>query len=225
LPEFGRDTGRLAPHALIVSIDWTMAAANPLSAAVLAFVSVQRMAEPAIARRNTRLLLARGAVEVGRGHYPVMVSLHAAWLSGLWLLAPARDPNLLLLTVFGLLQAARIWLLLVLGARWTTRIIVLPSAPLVRSGPYRFLRHPNYWIVAAEILVLPLVFGLPAFAVAFSLLNAFLLRVRIRAEDAALRRGAEPASASASHNARARQMIGRRHRRRRAQRQGASAAS
>jgi methyltransferase len=177
-----------------VSIDWTMAAANPLSAAVLAFITVQRMAELALARRNTRLLLAKGAIEVGRAHYAVMVGLHAAWLFGLWLLAPAREPDLLLLTVFGLLQLARIWVLLTLRSRWTTRIIILPGAPLVQAGPYRFLRHPNYWVVAAEILVLPLAFGLVAFAVAFPFLNAILLRVRIRAEDAALRQNAQPAA-------------------------------
>jgi methyltransferase len=169
-----------------VSIDWTMTAAHPLSVAVLAFVSAQRLAELALARRNTRLLLAEGAVEVGRPHYPAMVGLHAAWLLGLWLLAPAREASLPLLALFALLQAARIWVLAALGTRWTTRIVVLPGAPLVQAGPYRLLRHPNYWIVAGEILLLPLAFGLVAFAVAFSLLNAILLRARIRAEEAAL---------------------------------------
>src|SRR5262249_26279866 len=128
------------------------------------FVSCTRLAELALARRNTRRLLSKGAVEVGRSHYPPMVLLHAAWLLGLWLAAPARAPSLPLLAVFALLQAGRVWVLATLQERWTTRIIVIPGAPLVRTGPYRFVRHPNYVVVAGEILVLPLAFGLVAFA-------------------------------------------------------------
>jgi methyltransferase len=114
--------------------------------------------------------------------------LHAAWLLGLWILAPASAASLPLLGIFGLLQCARLWVLLSLGERWTTRVIVLPGAALVATGPYRFLRHPNYCIVAAEILVLPLAFGLITFALAFTALNAIILSLRIREEDAALRR-------------------------------------
>jgi len=131
-------------------------------------------------------LLARGAVEVAPEHYKLIVALHAAWLIGLWILAPAREPNLLLLGVYALLQAARVWVLATLGERWTTRIIVLPGAPLVQSGPYRYVSHPNYWVVTAEILVLPLVFGLPLYAAVFTLLNAAALTIRIRAEEKAL---------------------------------------
>jgi methyltransferase len=163
-----------------------LAAVHPVSLVVLALVTLQRAAELALARRNTRLLLAQGGVEVSPGHYPAIVALHAAWLAGLWLLAPARAPDIALLTVFGLLQIGRGWVLASLGMRWTTRIIVVPGAPLVRSGPYRLLSHPNYAIVAAEILVLPLAFGLPLFAVVFSGLNALVLWVRIQAEGAAL---------------------------------------
>jgi methyltransferase len=163
-----------------------LAAANPLSLAVLALVTLQRLAELALARRNTRLLLAQGGVEVAPRHYPAMVGLHAAWLAGLWLLALPRVPDLALLAVFGALQIGRGWVLAALGTRWTTRIIVVPGAPLVRSGPYRLVSHPNYLIVAGEILVLPLAFGLPLFAVAFSALNALVLWVRIQAENAAL---------------------------------------
>jgi len=165
----------------------SLAAAHPLSLAVLALVTLQRLAELALARRNTRLLLAQGGVEVAPGHYPAIVALHAAWLAGLWLLAPSRPPDIALLAVFGLMQIGRGWVLASLGARWTTRIIVVPGAHLVRSGPYRFFRHPNYLIVAGEILVLPLAFGLPLFAVLFSGLNALVLWVRLQAEDAALR--------------------------------------
>ena len=163
-----------------------LAAAHPLSLAVLALVTLQRLAELALARRNTRRLLAQGAVEIAPGHYPAVVALHAAWLSGLWLLALPRAPDLALLAVFGVLQMGRGWVLAALGSRWTTRIIVVPGVPLVRSGPYRFLSHPNYLIVAGEILVLPLAFGLPLFAAVFSILNAVALWVRIQAEHAAL---------------------------------------
>ena len=179
-------------HPVIASLQDALTAPNTLAVAVLAFVSLQRLAELGLARRNMRLLMAKGGVEVGRRHYPPMVVLHAGWLLGLWILAPTRSVNLPPLLLFALLQAARLWVLASLGERWTTRIIVVPGAPLVASGPYRFLRHPNYCIVAAEILVLPLAFGLVTFAVVFTLLNAVMLWVRIREEDAALRRG--PAS-------------------------------
>jgi methyltransferase len=163
-----------------------LAAAHPLSLAVLVLVTLQRLAELVLARRNTRRLLAQGGVEIAPGHYPALVALHAAWLSGLWLLALPKEPSLALLAVFGAMQIGRGWVLAALGPRWTTRIIIVPGAPLVRSGPYRLLSHPNYLIVAGEILVLPLAFGLPLFAVVFSALNALVLWVRIRAEDAAL---------------------------------------
>jgi methyltransferase len=162
---------------------------DPISVAVLALVTLQRLAELALSRRNTRALLARGAVEIAPGHYPAIVALHAAWLLGLWALAPAREPSLPLLAVFGLLQVGRGWVLATLRERWTTRIVVLPGAPLVQSGPYRFLAHPNYAIVACEVLVLPLAFGLVAFALVFTALNAGVLAVRLRAEHRALRGG------------------------------------
>ena len=165
---------------------WT--AVNALSVAVLALVSVERLAELALARRNTQRLLSQGGVEVGRGHYPAMVLLHAAWLLGLWIAAPARAASLPLLAAFALLQVGRAWVLVTLRERWTTRIIVLPGAPLVRTGPYRFVRHPNYLIVAGEIFVLPLAFGLVSFALIFTAFNAIILAVRIREEEAALSR-------------------------------------
>jgi methyltransferase len=163
-----------------------LAAVHPLALAVLAFVTLQRLAELALARRNTRRLLAQGGVEIAPGHYRAVVALHAAWLAGLWLLALPRAPDIALLAVFGVLQIGRGWVLAALGSRWTTRIIVVPGAPLVQSGPYRIIRHPNYLIVAGEILVLPLAFGLPLFAVVFSVLNALVLWVRVQSEDAAL---------------------------------------
>jgi methyltransferase len=157
-----------------------------LSIVILALVTAQRLGELVLARRNTRRLLARGATERGATHYPLIVGLHAAWLAGLWLLAWDRPANLAWLGVFLGLQALRVWVIASLGERWTTRIIILPGAPLVRRGPYRFLSHPNYLVVAGEMLVLPLVFGLPGYGLAFSVLNAAVLWIRIRAENAAL---------------------------------------
>ena len=153
---------------------------------VLAMVTLQRLGELLLAERNTRRLVGRGAYEVGRGHYPFIVAVHAGWLITLWLLGPGPPIHLLPLALFVALQAARIWVIASLGDRWTTRIIVLPGAPLVRSGPYRWTDHPNYLIVMLEIAVLPLVFGLPEVALFFSLLNGIVLWVRIREENKAL---------------------------------------
>ena len=158
-----------------------------LAVAILGFVTLQRLAELVLSQRNTKRLLADGAQEHGAGHYPLLVALHTAWLAALWWWAPGRAVDLPLLALFALLQLARVWVIATLGGRWTTRIIVKPGAPLVRSGPYRLLNHPNYWIVAVEIAVLPLVFGLIELALAFSALNLFILAVRIWAENAALR--------------------------------------
>jgi methyltransferase len=161
-----------------------------LTIVVLALVTLQRLGELALARRNTRRLLARGAVESGAYHYPLIVGLHLAWLAGLWLLGWNRPVDAGWLAVFVVLQLLRAWVIATLGGRWTTRIITLPGEPLVRRGPYRFLSHPNYVVVAAEIAVLPLALDMPAYALAFSLLNASVLWVRIRAENAALAGGA-----------------------------------
>ncbi len=158
-----------------------------LSVVVLALVTLQRGGELVLARRNTRRLLAKGAVEVGARHYPLIVLLHALWLGGLWVLAWNRSVNLAWLAVFILLQAGRVWVLATLGERWTTRIIVMPGAPLVRKGPYAFLNHPNYVVVAGEILALPLAFGLVAYGLIFTALNAAVLYVRVRAETTALK--------------------------------------
>ena len=158
-----------------------------LSVVVLSLVTAQRLGELVLARRNTQRLRVRGAIEVGAGHYPFIVALHAAWLIGLGFLAWDRPLILWLLTLFIGLQAARVWVIATLGGRWTTRIIILPGEPLVRRGPYRFLSHPNYVVVAAEILVLPLAFGLAWYALIFSLLNAALMAVRISVETQGLR--------------------------------------
>jgi len=159
-----------------------------LSSAILVLVAVQRLGELVIARRNTQVLMARGALEIGASHYPYIVAVHAAWLAALagWVTVQTPAVNLPLLALFAVLQAGRLWILWSLGPYWTTRIITLPSAPLVLRGPYRFVRHPNYIVVILEIAVLPLVFGAGMIAAVFSALNAAVLFVRIRMENRAL---------------------------------------
>ncbi|HEX4112339.1 MAG TPA: isoprenylcysteine carboxylmethyltransferase family protein [Stellaceae bacterium] len=154
---------------------------------VLVLVALQRLGELAYAARNTRALLARGAVEYGRGHYPLIVALHAAWLATVLIFVPWRTPpDWFWLGLFFLLQVARLWVVVSLGPHWTTRIIALPDTPLVRRGPYRWLKHPNYCVVAAEIAVLPLAFGAWPIALSFTLLNAAMLAWRIHVEAEAL---------------------------------------
>lgn len=158
-----------------------------LPQAIVLLVALQRLAELAYARRNEGRLRAAGAVEAGAGHYPLFVLVHGGWLVALFVLVPGEAPvHWGWLGLFVLLQAGRIWAIASLGPRWTTRVMVLPGAPLVRRGPYRYLRHPNYLIVAAEIAVLPLAFGAWEIAVVFAALNAALLVHRVRVEDRAL---------------------------------------
>jgi len=158
-----------------------------LTALLLGYVTLARLIELVIAQRNTTALLARGAVEYGADHYRWIVALHSAWLAGLWAFAWGHALHPLPLVVFGLLQLMRAWVLHTLGARWTTRIVVVPGETLVSAGPYRWVRHPNYLVVVGEIASLPLGFGMGAFALLFSVLNAVMLAVRIRAEEAALK--------------------------------------
>ena len=150
-------------------------------------VAAQRLAEVAWARRNERRLRALGGMEIGARHYPLFFVLHGSWLATLWLLVPPAAPAVWpLLMIFALLQAARVWVIASLGPYWTTRIISIPDAPLVRRGPFRWLKHPNYMVVTGEIAVLPLAFGAWPVALIFSAANGLLLWHRIRVEDAAL---------------------------------------
>jgi methyltransferase len=159
-----------------------MTAAEFLLLAVMA----QRAGELVLARRNTTRLKARGAIEIAPRHYPLIVAVHAAWLLSLWVFGRDQPLHITALLGYIALQGFRIWVMGTLGARWTTRIMILPGEPLVTKGPYRFISHPNYAVVSAEILVLPLVLGLPVLAAIFSLLNALVLTIRIRAENSAL---------------------------------------
>ena len=153
---------------------------------ILALVTLQRAGELVVARRNTRNLLARGAVELASGHYPLIVAVHAGWLVSLWVFGRDQPVNAIALAAYLILQGLRGWVFWTLGARWTTRIIVLPGERLVSAGPYRYLSHPNYAVVTGEIALLPLVLQLPWIAAIFTVLNAGVLAIRIRAEDRAL---------------------------------------
>ena len=157
-----------------------------LATLVLLLVTAQRGGELVLARRNTRRLMARGAVEVAPGHYPAIVAVHALWLASLWVLARHAAVHLGWLALFCVLQALRVWVIATLGGRWTTRIIIPPDEALVRAGPYRWISHPNYLVVVSEIAVLPFALGLPIVALVFTVLNAAVLTVRIRAENRAL---------------------------------------
>ncbi|MBV8493125.1 MAG: hypothetical protein JO162_06570 [Alphaproteobacteria bacterium] len=154
---------------------------------VLALVALQRLGELALAARNTRKLRAAGAIELDASGYPLFVLLHAAWLGSLALFVPtSAAPSWALLGIFAALQLGRLWVIASLGRLWTTRLIVLPGRPLARSGPYRFLNHPNYLIVIAEIAVLPLAFGALGIAAVFSAANLGLLARRVTLEERAL---------------------------------------
>jgi methyltransferase len=156
-------------------------------AIIVGLVALERLAELVHARRNTAALLREGAYEIGRAQYSLIVLLHAAWLVTVYIAAASDLPPVWFwIALFGLLQIARYWIIATLGRYWTTRIIAVPNAPLVAGGPYRFLRHPNYAVVIAEIAILPLAFREYGVALVFSLLNAGLLWWRVRLENAAL---------------------------------------
>jgi len=153
----------------------------------VALVAVQRVLELAYARRNTMRLRRLGAIEADAEGYPFFVLLHASWLGCLVVFVPsAAPPYWPALGFFGLLQLGRVWVIVSLGRYWTTRILSLPGAPLIQNGPFRYLRHPNYWLVTAEVLTLPLAFDARAIAAGFSALNLVLIARRIRIEDRVL---------------------------------------
>ncbi len=153
---------------------------------LLALVTLGRLGELWLARRNTLVLLSKGAAEMAPGHYPAIVALHTLWLGSLWFFGVGQPVDAFWLSIFLILQVGRVWVLTTLGGRWTTRIIVVPGEQLVARGPYRYVNHPNYIVVIGEIAVLPLCLGLPWLAIVFTVLNAAVLTIRIRAENAGL---------------------------------------
>lgn len=159
--------------------------------AIVVYTILQRLSEVLIAKRNTRKLLERGATEFGAKHYPLMVLMHTLFFLSLISEFALSQPSEIypgLLLCFVLAQAIRFWVMRALGDRWTTRVLVVKGETLVSSGPYRYFDHPNYIVVAIEIVVLPLAFGLWITAISFSILNAaMLLLIRIPIEQEALK--------------------------------------
>ena len=155
-------------------------------AALLVFLTLQRIAELWRARQNERRLFAAGGVEYGKSHLLLIVLVHAAWLIGMWALAYDHPVEPAFFAFVVILQIGRLWALATLGRRWTIRIIVVSGEKLVARGPYRWLRHPNYVVVTGEIAAVPLALGLPLYALVFSILNAAVLAIRIPTENAAL---------------------------------------
>ncbi|MDN4607822.1 isoprenylcysteine carboxyl methyltransferase family protein [Sporosarcina highlanderae] len=159
---------------------------------VISIVIVQRLFELLIARRNEKWMMSQGAFEAGATHYPIMVGMHILFFISLLVEVFFFNRQLspiwtILLTFFLIAQVLRVWCLASLGKFWNTKIIVLPNAEVVRKGPYKWIRHPNYTIVATELLVLPLMFNAFFTAVLFTLLNCWMMTVRIPAEEKALK--------------------------------------
>lgn len=166
---------------------------------LLIFVTLQRWGEFHWDRDNTRRLVAQGAVEVARSHYPLLIIVHAGWLAGVWLVGYDRPIEVPFLIAFLIVEVGRAWVLWSLGRRWTTRIIILPGAPLVAAGPYRLTKHPNYVIVAAEMVLVPLALGQPVYALAAGVIYiALITLVRIPAENTALAQLDQPNGALGS---------------------------
>lgn len=171
---------------------------NPSHAAylaLLALVAAERVRELRLSDRHARSMLGRGGVEVGRRHYRVMVALHAAFLVACAVEVIGLDrpfpgaPGGGALAVAVAAQLLRVWAMRTLGDHWTARIVVIPEAWPIANGPYRYVRHPNYLAVTLEIAAIPLIHGAYVTAIVFSLANALLLSVRVRAEEAALGSG------------------------------------
>lgn len=171
---------------------------NPSHAAyllLLGLVVAERLRELRLSDRHARSMLARGGVEVGRRHYRVMVALHAAFLVACEVEVIGLDrpfpgaPGWFALAVAVAAQLLRLWAMRTLGDHWTARIVVIPEAWPITNGPYRYVRHPNYLAVTLEVAAIPLIHGAYLTAILFSLANALLLRVRVRAEEAALGSG------------------------------------
>jgi methyltransferase len=154
--------------------------------AVVAAIALQRVAELAYARRNERRLLRLGGHEAGARHYPLFVLLHAGWLATVWVLADPTQAVIPLLALYAALQPLRLWVIASLGPFWTTRVITVPGAPIVRRGPYRLLRHPNYVVALVEVVLLPLAFQLWLTSAVFLVLKLALLKIRVDVENEAL---------------------------------------
>ena len=156
----------------------------------ICFLILLRLGELLLARRNERWLLRHGAVEYGKKHYRYIVILHVLFFISLiteYIFTSTGYYSIPLLVLYFLLLAFKAWAIFSLGKCWNTKIFRIPGYPLVKKGPYRFMKHPNYVVVVAEIAIIPLIFHLYITAIVFSILNALMLRVRIREENKVLK--------------------------------------
>ncbi|WP_075620159.1 isoprenylcysteine carboxyl methyltransferase family protein [Paenisporosarcina indica] len=159
---------------------------------VVSFVIIQRIIELFVARNNEKWIRSQGGYEVGARHYPYMVAMHVGFFISLiveFLVFERSVPAFwyLLFIIFLMLQMMRVWVISSLGRYWNTKILVLPGAQVVKKGPFHFIRHPNYFVVTLEIIVIPLMLGAYFTALIFTILNFIILSVRIPIEEAALR--------------------------------------
>ena len=156
----------------------------------ISFIILLRILELLLSKKNEQWLLQNGAVEYGKKHYPFIVALHVLFILSLILEYYSKQPtsySLILLIFYFVLLAFKAWIILSLGKYWNTKIYHIPNIPLIKKGPYQYFKHPNYIVVIAEIIVIPLVFHLYYTAIIFTLLNAVMLLVRINEEDKALK--------------------------------------
>ena len=152
-------------------------------------VGIQRLCELWLSRRNANRLIAGGGREIGKGHFPILVAIHAGWLAAIAFLVPADAPVFWpVLIAYLVVQAGRYWVVATLGRHWTFKVIDTPAVPLVRRGPYRWLKHPNYVVVVLEVALLPLAFGAWEIAAVFSAANLGVLAWRLRGENASIAR-------------------------------------
>lgn len=156
---------------------------------IVALIALQRLVELVYSRRNIARLVAEGGIVIPEPGYVWIVAVHAAWVAALFLAIPADAPvQMPFLYLYLGLLVLRVWVMASLGRFWSTRIVTVPGVPLVRSGPYRFLRHPNYVVVVGEIAVAPLIFGAWWIAIVFTILNGLVIYLRIKAEEPVLAR-------------------------------------
>lgn len=152
-------------------------------------VGIQRLCELWLSRRNANRLIAEGGREIGTGHFPILVAIHAGWLAAIAFLVPADAPVYWpVIAAYLVVQAGRYWVVATLGRHWTFKVIDTPTAPLVRGGPYRWCKHPNYVVVVLEVALLPLAFGAWEIAALFSAANLAVLAWRLRGENASIAR-------------------------------------
>lgn len=155
----------------------------------ISFVILLRIGELLLSKKNEKWLLQNGAVEYGKNHYPFIVTLHVLFIISLifeYSMQQTVSYSLFLLVFYFLLLVFKTWVILSLEKFWNTKIYHIPNIPLIRKGPYKYFKHPNYMVVIAEIAVIPLAFHLYYTAITFTLLNMIMLSVRIKEENKAL---------------------------------------